>query len=395
MITLKKKFSDLDSLVYNKKVLLRIDLNLPIFNGEVTDFTRLEKILPTINYLLKNNAKIIILSHFGRPDGLKDTNFSLNIILEKIKNILDHKIFFIQENLKTIKKDKIDKALLNNKIVLLENLRFYSEEINNDEIFSKKLASFGDIYVNECFSTSHRKHSSIVGIPKFLPSFPGTLLENEVSTLKNLITIDSETSSVAVFGGSKVSTKIKILEFYLNKFKKVLIGGAMANTFIAAMDNVIGTSLYEKSMIKVAKDFLKNFQDEIVLPKDLIVEDKNKKISVKTISNVKKDEKILDIGPQARMEFYNYVINCSHLLWNGPLGYYEKKPFNEGTNFVIKAVKNNKNKNFFSVAGGGDTISVVKQAGASKHFSFISTGGGAFLEFIQGHGLPGLDSLNE
>ena len=395
MITLKKKFSDLDRLVYNKKVLLRIDLNLPIYNGEVTDFTRMEKILPTINYLLKNHAKIIILSHFGRPDGKKDNDFSLKIINQKIADFLDEKVLFIEENIKTIKRDKIDKALLSNKIILLENLRFYPEEINNDPIFSKKLASFGDIYVNECFSTSHRKHSSIVGIPKFLPSFPGTLLENEVSTLKNLITIDSESSSVAVFGGSKVSTKIKILEFYLNKFNKVLIGGAMANTFIAAMDNIIGTSLYEKSMVKVAKDFLKNFSDKLVLPKDLIVEDKNKKISVKTRSDIKKDEKILDIGPQARMEFYNCVMNCSHLLWNGPLGYYEKKPFDEGTNFVIKAIKNNKNKNFFSVAGGGDTISIVKQADASKHFSFISTGGGAFLEFIQGHGLPGLDSLNE
>ena len=279
-------------------------------------------------------------------------------------------------------------------IILLENIRFYEEETSNDIGFSKKIASLGDIYINECFSVSHRVHSSIVGIPKFLPSFPGILLENEISNLKNLIT-SNNSSTIAVFGGSKISTKLKIVEFYLNKFNKVVFGGAMANTFLKAKNIEIGSSLYEKSMVKTAKQIIERFSEKILLPEDVITEAKTSKdIEVKPLDKILKGDNILDIGPKTRLKFYNEIVKTDKLLWNGPLGYFEKKPFDEGTGFVVKAVKNNKNKNFFSVAGGGDTIS-LKQVNAFQHFSFISTGGGAFLEFIRGDGLPGLDSLNE
>ena len=394
MITLKKKFSDLDSFVINKKVILRIDLNLPTFDNEITDYTRLEKIIPTIEYLLNNNAKIILISHFGRPDGKIIKELSLKDLAIKIGSSVNKEVRFIEDNILKIKKDKIEKALENYQIILLENLRFYLDEERNDENFSKKLASFADIYVNECFSGSHRNHSSIVGIPKFLPSFPGMLLEEEISNLKNLVINERSSSSIAVFGGSKISTKIKIVDFYLNKFDKVLIGGAMANTFLVAKGKQIGSSIIEKSMVKTAKEYLENFSEKIILPTDCVLSTKTKEISVKAIDMIDKDEKILDIGPQSRMLFYNKILECENLLWNGPLGFFEEKPFNEGTNFVLKAIKNNKNKNFFSVAGGGDTISVLKQANALDYFSFISTGGGAFLEFIQGKGLPGLNSLN-
>ena len=277
----------------------------------------------------------------------------------------------------------------------MENIRFYLEEIKGDEDFSKKIASLGDIYINECFSVSHRSHSSIVGISKYLPSFPGMLLENEISNLKNLITTHNS-STIAVFGGSKISTKLKIVEFYLNKFSKIIFGGAMANTFLKAMEIEIGCSLYEKSMTKIAKEFLERFSNKILLPDDVIIENKKtKKIEVKPIDTINKEDNIFDIGPKTRLKFYNEIVKTDKLLWNGPLGYYEKKPFDEGTAFVVKAVKNNKNKNFFSVAGGGDTISLLKQNNVFQYFSFISTGGGAFLEFIKGDGLPGLDSLNE
>ena len=395
MITLKKKFSDITNFVFNKKVIVRVDFNLPYYHGKVSDFTRVEKILPTINFLLKNNAKVILISHFGRPKGEKNNEFSLNIIKSDIENIFKKKIYFCDDNLKTIKRDKIDKIFKNNEIILMENIRFYPEEIKGDEDFSKKIASIGDIYINECFSVSHRSHSSIVGISKYLPSFPGMLLENEISNLKNLITTHNS-STIAVFGGSKISTKLKIVEFYLNKFSKIIFGGAMANTFLKAMEIEIGCSLYEKSMTKIAKEFLEKFSNKILLPDDVIIENKKtKKIEVKPIDTINKEDSIFDIGPKTRLKFYNEIVKTDKLLWNGPLGYYEKKPFDEGTAFVVKAVKNNKNKNFFSVAGGGDTISLLKQTNFFQYFSFISTGGGAFLEFIKGDGLPGLDSLNE
>ena len=395
MITLKKKFSDITNFVFNKKVIVRVDFNLPYYNGKVSDFTRVEKILPTINFLLKNNAKVILISHFGRPKGEKNNEFSLSTIKNDIEIILKKKIYFCDDNLKTIRRDKIDNIFENNEIILMENIRFYLEEIKGDENFSKKIASLGDIYINECFSVSHRSHSSIVGISKYLPSFPGMLLENEIFNLKNLITTHNS-STIAVFGGSKISTKLKIVEFYLNKFSKIIFGGAMANTFLKAMEIEIGCSLYEKSMTKIAKEFLEKFPNKILLPDDVIIENKKtKKIEVKPIDTINKEDSIFDIGPKTRLKFYNEIVKTDKLLWNGPLGYYEKKPFDEGTAFVVKAVKNNKNKNFFSVAGGGDTISLLKQNNVFQYFSFISTGGGAFLEFIKGDGLPGLDSLNE
>ena len=236
MITLKKKFEDLDSFVINKKVILRVDLNLPSYEGEIVDFTRLEKVAPTIKYLLKRRAKILLVSHMGRPNQGQQESLSLKVLISKISAYINSEIIFIEDNIINIKKDKIEKAFKSYNVVLLENLRFFKEEESNDDSFSKKLSSFADIYVNESFSTCHRKHSSIVGIPKFLPSFPGMLLEKEVLNLKKLITAANYSSTTAVFGGSKVSTKIKVIEYYLKKFSKVLIGGAMANTFLCSMN---------------------------------------------------------------------------------------------------------------------------------------------------------------
>ena len=263
--------------------------------------------------------------------------------------------------------------------------------------FVKKISSFGDVFINECFSCCHRNHSSIAGIPSYLPSFPGKLLEEEILNLKNLILSSSTGNNIAVLGGAKISTKLQIIDFYAKNYSKVIIGGAMANTFLLALGNEIGESLHEKKMIKTARDLLSIYGDKLLLPKDVVVTSKKDPsiVVTKTLSEIERNHVIMDIGPQTRMLFYNEIIKAENLLWNGPLGYFEKKPFEAGSYYVLNAIKNNKNKNFFSVAGGGDTISVVKQAGTSKYFSFISTGGGAFLEFIQGHGLPGLDSLNE
>jgi len=397
MITLKKKFSDSYNFLYNKTAIVRIDLNVPIANGKVEDDTRIKKILPTIKILLEKKASVILIAHLGRPNGEWDDKFSLKEIASKVAFILGEKIYFEKNNIHNIQSQYLANIFKDFKIVLLENIRFYKEEEENDTKFIKKISSFGDVFINECFSSCHRNHSSISGIPTFLPSFPGKLLEEEILNLKNLVLSTSAETNIAVLGGAKISTKLKIIDFYAKNYSQVIIGGAMANTLLSALGNEIGDSLYEKRMIKTATDLVSIYGDKILLPKDVVVTSKKdlNLILVKNITEVEKGDVIMDIGPQTRMNFYNEIVKAENLLWNGPLGYFEKTPFDAGTNYVLKGVKDNKNKNFFSVAGGGDTISLLKEGGFFNCFSFVSTGGGAFLEFIQrGNSLPGLNSLN-
>jgi len=397
MITLKKKFSDSYNFLYNKTAIVRIDLNVPIANGKVEDDTRIKKILPTIKILLEKKASVILIAHLGRPNGEWDDKFSLKEIASKVAFILGEKIYFEKNNIHNIQSQYLANIFKDFKIVLLENIRFYKEEEENDTKFIKKISSFGDVFINECFSSCHRNHSSISGIPTFLPSFPGKLLEEEILNLKNLVLSTSAETNIAVLGGAKISTKLKIIDFYAKNYSQVIIGGAMANTLLSALGNEIGDSLYEKRMIKTATDLVSIYGDKILLPKDVVVTSKKdlNLILVKNITEVEKGDVIMDIGPQTRMNFYNEIVKAENLLWNGPLGYFEKTPFDAGTNYVLKGVKDNKNKNFFSVAGGGDTISLLKKGGFFNCFSFVSTGGGAFLEFIQrGNSLPGLNSLN-
>ena len=396
MITLKKKFSDSYNFVFNKTVMMRVDLNVPISDGKITDSTRISKIVPTILKLLEQKAKIIIVTHLGRPKGDWNEDFSLSVLVKEIELLTEKKVFFFKNNIKSAKRQDINEKFKDHDLVLLENIRFYPEEEKNEEKFVKKLSSFADIFINECFSCSHRAHASISGVPKFLPSFPGKLLENEILNLKNLFLVKNENEGVAVFGGSKISTKIRLIEFYAKKFSKVLVGGAMANTILYAKGIDIGKSLHEKRMTQFCDDLMKEFKEKILLPTDVIVTDKKFKTSpeVKLIEKIDDNDMIVDIGPQTRMLFYNEVLKTNTLLWNGPLGLFERKPFDEGTDYVLGAVRSNKNKNFFSVAGGGDTISILNKVNCFNDFSFVSTGGGAFLEFVQGASMPGLTSLN-
>jgi len=397
MITLKKKFSDSYNFLYNKKAIVRVDLNIPVTNGKIVDDTRIQKIIPTIKILLEKKASIILITHLGRPNGNWDEKFSLKELVSEVSLIIGEEIYFEKKNINKIESEYLDNLFKDFKIVLLENIRFYKEEERNDKKFVKKISSFGDVFINECFSCCHRNHASISGIPTYLPSFPGKLLEEEILNLKNLVLSSNIETNIAVLGGAKVSTKLKIIDFYAKNYSKVLIGGAMANTFLSALGNEIGDSLYEKKMVKTATDLLSIYGDKILLPKDVVVTSKKDEnlMLIKNIDEVERGHVIMDIGPQTRMSFYNEIIKSENLLWNGPLGYFEKTPFDAGTNYVLKGVKNNKYKNFFSVAGGGDTISLLKKGGFFDCFSFVSTGGGAFLEFIQrGNSLPGLNSLN-
>tara|TARA_B100001027_G_scaffold33792_1_gene20580 strand:+ start:861 stop:2042 length:1182 start_codon:yes stop_codon:yes gene_type:complete len=393
MITLRKKYTDSFNFVFNKRVILRVDFNVPVVDGEISDLTRIEKILPTIQDLLEHKAKILLISHFGRPDGQKNEEYSLKKLVSVIKKVLNQELYFLDDDIRKIKSEKVRRILNTNNIILFENIRFYKEELLNDENFSKHLSTLGEIFINDSFSCSHRAHSSIVGIPKFLPSFPGKLLEDEVKNLKKIIN-NNISNNVVILGGSKVSTKLEIIEFLIKKFDRLLIGGAMANTFFAAKGLDIGASLYEKSMIKTAKFFLKDFEQRLVLPEDVVVDSEGESI-VKNLNQILKHEKIFDIGPRTRMRFHEIISNSESILWNGPLGKFEQTPFDAGTKFVAGAIKQKKNKNFFSVAGGGDTISMLKRFDFFKNFSYVSTGGGAFLEFIQGTDLPGLIYLNK
>ena len=394
MTTLRKKFSESFNFVYNKRVILRIDLNLPKFNNEYTDLTRLEKVLPTIEELLKHKAKIIIVSHFGRPEGKKLSELSLKPLLSILEKYIQKDIFFFDDDIKKIKSEKILRKFKSFDVILLENIRFYEEEHNNEDSFSKHLSSLGEIFINDCFSGSHREHSSIIGLPKFLPSFPGKLLENEVKNLKKIISSSSSSNSVAVLGGSKVSTKLHIIEFVLRRFSKVLIGGAMANTFLSAKGIKTGNSVIEKTMIKKAKEILENSDDKLILPDDVVVGIDNKD-TVKDVDEVLGKEQIFDLGPKSRMKYHDIILKSDSILWNGPLGKFEVEPFDAGTKYILGAIKTKKSKNFFSVSGGGDTISMLKKLKYFDDFSYVSTGGGAFLEFIQGTELPGLIYLNK
>lgn len=397
MVNLKKNFEDALEFANNKVCILRCDLNLPIIDGEVTDFTRLDKVLPTLKMLLARNSKILLISHLGRPKGKFDENLSLKIILPHLEKRLGKKIFFAKEDLMKSNEieNKIKKLDVGN-VLLIENIRFYKQEEQNEVSFSKKLASFGDIYINESFASSHREHSSITGIATFLPSFPGKLFQHELKNLNYIIKNLQTASSIAVLGGSKISTKIEIIENLSRNFDKLLIGGAMANTFLSAAGYKIGKSLNEPDMISKAKLILKKFKDKIMIPQDVIVItlEENGKNAAIDVKNISENHIIYDIGPKTRKDYYNEILKHEKLLWNGPLGFFEKKPFDNGTNYVSSIVRNHKNKSFFSIAGGGDTISAMKNSGNMQYFSFISTAGGAFLEFIEGKSLPGIEILN-
>ena len=307
MITLKKKFTDSFNFLFNKIALVRVDFNVPFSKGIINDDTRIKKIIPTLKVLIEKKANIILVSHFGRPEGNWNEEFSLKAVCPELSKILGENIYFEPNNINNLSRDHFNQVFKKNNIILLENIRFYKEE--------------EDLYINECFSSCHRNHSSISGMPKFLPSFPGKLLEEEISNLKNLI-LSNNKQNVAVLGGAKISTKLKIIEFYAKNYSRVLVGGAMANTFLHALGNEVGQSLYEKKMVKTARDIISIYGSKIILPKDAVVITKKNidESFIKNLDEISKDDVIMDLGPQSRMIFANEVSKAENLLWNGPLG---------------------------------------------------------------------------
>jgi len=381
----------------NKKILLRLDLNVPIHGNKITDTTRIDKILPTLKFLISQNVKIIIISHVGRPKGKVVNELSLRPICKDLEIKLSQNIKLISKNIKEIN----SKDLFNNddeKIVMLENIRFYPEEEKNNQEFAKHLATLADMYVNDAFSCSHRSHASIHEITKFLPSFSGLQLNLEVEALKK-ITSKIKKPITCIIGGSKFSTKINIIKNLITKFDNIIIVGGMANNIIKYIGNNIGKSLQEENSDQIIKDIFLLSEKEnckIIYPQDVIVgKNLNGSPQIKEVNEISSDEMILDIGPKT-INLINKIIDESNtILWNGPAGYFENPSFANGSiEIAKKIIENNKSNKIYSVAGGGDTVSLLNSLNSINDFNFVSTAGGAFLEYLEGKELPGIKALN-
>jgi len=379
-----------------KKILLRLDLNVPLNNGKITDTTRIDKILPTINFLLKNKAKIIILSHVGRPKGKVVNELSLKPICEDLEEKLNENIKLITKNIKEIKSIDLF-ADQNEKIVILENLRFYEEEEKNDNSFAKHLAGMADIYVNDAFSCSHRAHASIYEITKFIPSYAGLQLNLEIDALTK-ITSEIKRPITCIIGGSKMSSKINIIKNLITKFDNIIIVGGMANNILKYQGYEIGKSIQENDCDQIIEEIFSLSKKEsckIVYPEDVTIgKNLDGTPEIKELDNISKDELILDIGPKTIKIINKLIEESSTILWNGPAGYFENSNFAKGSMEIAnKIVEKSKNNTVFSVAGGGDTVALLNNVGATNHFNFVSTAGGAFLEYLEGKELPGIKAL--
>ena len=381
----------------NKRVILRLDLNVPLKNQEIQDETRILKILPVINFLIEKKAKIIIISHVGRPKGEIQKELSLIPICENLKSKLNKDIKLITNNLLEIKKNDLFTAT-DEEIIFLENIRFYKEEEANDENFSKHLASLADLYVNDAFSCSHRAHASVCKITEFLPAYAGLQLNSEVEALKK-VTSEIKKPVTCIIGGSKISTKIGIIKNLIPKFDNIIIVGGMANNILEYNGHSIGKSIKEDNCKDIIDEIFKTskkFSCSIVYPEDVAVgKNLTDASKIKSLNEIENDDLILDIGPKTIEKIKLIIERSKTLLWNGPAGYFENINFANGSfEIAKKIVEKNNNNSIYSVAGGGDTNAVLNQIGAIEKFNFISTAGGAFLEYLEGKDLPGITALN-
>lgn len=373
-----------------KRVLLRADLNVPVGDGKIIDDSRITRLKPTIAMLKKMGAKIILLSHFGRPEGKKSAEFSLAFMQEYLAKVYETKVQFYDDCLGA-QVVELSHKLEDSDILLLENVRFYPEEETNDQNFAKELAKLADVYINDAFACSHRAHASLAAITKFLPSYAGVLLLEEVENLEKVLG-KNNAPLLAIVAGKKVSTKFPILKNLINKVDKLYIAGAMANTFLAALGKEIGSSYYEKEVVNEVKIFYLQHKEKLILPTDFTVATKDE---VRNSVSVNHDEAILDVGSKSAEELAESLKNFKTLLWNGPLGMYEDPRFAKATNLVAQEVsKLTMQGKLVSVAGGGDIVAALEQTGVAKNFTYISTAGGAFLEWLEGKELPGIRALN-
>ena len=385
--------------VRGKRVLVRCDLNVPVADGRVTDATRLQRLVNGLKDLSGRGAKVIVLSHFGRPKGV-DPSLSLAPIAAELGRLLGRTVAFAPDCIGEAAV-KVVYAMQPGDIAVLENLRFHKGEEKNDAGFAKALASLGDMFVGDAFSCAHRAHASTEGITHLLPSYAGPLLMEEIGALRAALD-QPKRPTAAVVGGAKVSTKIPVLENLLAKVDKLIIGGGMANTFLHAQGIAVGKSLCEPDFAKTALDIIaaaKARGAEIVLPVDVVVAREFKAGAAATTVDVNAcppDQMILDVGPQSVAQLTRVLEGCRTLLWNGPLGAFEIEPFGTGTFALAKAAASlTRAGKLVSVAGGGDTVAALNAAGVTDDFSYVSTAGGAFLEWLEGRELPGVAALTK
>ncbi len=380
-----------------KKVLLRVDLNVPMKNGAITETSRIEKIIPTINLLVEKQAKIIIMSHIGRPKGKVVEGMSLKPISEKLSFLLNKKVLFNKKIISENTLLEINK-IPNGSIIMLENIRFNEGEETNDREFSKKISTLGDVYVNDAFSCSHRSHASVEGITKYIPSYFGLQIIEEINALKKLTSEIKEPVSL-IIGGSKISTKIKIINNLIKKFNNIIIVGGMANTMLKHTGVNVGKSICEHECAPLIKEIIENskkYNCDITLPKDVIVSKSlNGNGKEKNINEIDENDMILDIGSKTISSIETTINKSKTVLWNGPAGYFENPNFQNGTKKILELIsQKTKNDKIFSVAGGGETVAAINKFKKFDSFTFVSTAGGAFLEYLEGKTLPAIKALN-
>jgi phosphoglycerate kinase len=383
--------------VENKRIVVRVDLNVPLKDKKIQDSTRIEQVIPFLQNLVRRKAKVILISHLGRPNGVRDGALSLLPVFKYLKKKLNTNMYFYTGEINDDLKKK-SSYLKESEILLIENIRFFKEETENDEKFSKKLGELGEIYVNDAFSCSHRKQSSICNITKFVKEiYAGPLFEKEVTAI-DLVVKDKKDPVTCIIGGSKVSTKISVISNLIKSTNNIVVVGAMANNFLLYRKNEIGKSLKEKNSESIVKKILEEAEEnkcKIVIPEDCLVSKsfEGKAIS-KDIESVEKDDIILDIGPKTIKVIEKIIDYSNTVMWNGPAGYFESKNFALGTNAIAQKISTNtKNRSLVSVVGGGDTVSAINNSGLVLSFTHLSTAGGAFLEYLEGKDLPGLSVL--
>ncbi|HSE79478.1 MAG TPA: phosphoglycerate kinase [Alphaproteobacteria bacterium] len=394
------RFATIDDLaVAGKRVLVRADLNVPMKDGRVGDRTRIERLAPTIVELAGKGARVIVLSHFGRPKGAVDPALSLRPLAAELSRTLGGRPVVFVEDCVGPAAERAAAALGDGEVALLENLRFHPEEEKNDGRFAKRLASLGEIYVNDAFSCAHRAHASTEAIARLLPSAAGRLMEAELDALERALESPARPLA-AVVGGAKVSTKLELLGNLLSRVDIMVIGGGMANTFLYASGVAVGRSLCETDMAETARRIMHDAvaaKRQFVLPVDAVIAEAltaGASAATVPIGRVAADKMILDIGPQSAAETIGALEGCRTLVWNGPLGAFEHAPFDAGTTAVAQAAaKLTKEGRLLSVAGGGDTVAALAHAGVEEQFSYVSTAGGAFLEWLEGKELPGVAAL--
>ena len=392
----KKTLKDLN--VENKRVLVRVDFNVPIKEGIITDTNRIEASLTTIKYLIDNNAKVILMSHLGRPKGEPKPEFSLKPVAQKLSEMIGQDVKFIDSD-KVVDDSVIEesKKLQPKEIMLIQNTRFRKEEEKNDQTFSKELSQLADLYVNDAFGTSHRAHASNVGVSKFLPSAVGFLVQKEIEIMGKALE-NPERPFTAILGGAKVSDKIGVIENLLDKVDTILIGGAMAFTFIKSKGKNVGKSLIEEDKLDLAKSLLEKAQEKgvkIFLPVDFVVakemsEDSDSKVI--NIDDFTDDIAGFDIGTKTIKIFDEEIQKSKTIVWNGPMGVFEIEQFSKGTFEIANSLVKSKAT---TIVGGGDSASAIAKSGNKDKVTHVSTGGGASLEFLEGKVLPGIDCINE